>query len=83
MADTAPLACSMTIRLLRAPWSCSVRASARLIFPSWRIAIVATSANDWTTRTSEGSKNMLDVPNRLRAPMVCSRNLIGKAWTAR
>ena len=49
---TMPLACSITIRLLSAPWSCSVSVSAREIARSWMMAIVAMSARAWTTLMS-------------------------------
>ena len=65
----APLACSITILLFSAPWSCSVSASARAMLRSWRIAMVATSASDCTTRTSPGSNRISETQNRLRAPM--------------
>ncbi len=45
---SAPLACSMHTRLLRAPWSCSVSSSPRRMARSWSSPMVATSASAWT-----------------------------------
>ena len=47
---TMPLACSMTMRLLSAFWSCSFTTWPSSAARCWRIAMVATSARAWRPR---------------------------------